>query len=45
MNNLAHLTWEDENGPHIHFYDDNTSPEQLLALLMELGLVMEVEES
>ena len=41
---MSYITWENESGPHIHFYDENISDEDFTNLLLELGLIEKVED-
>ena len=35
-----YLFWENETGPHIHFYDEDISYDDYINMLLELGLIV-----
>jgi len=45
MTAMARIVWYDENGPHIHFFDeDNMTFEEYGEMLVSLGLATRVED-
>ena len=40
----AFISWSDDNGPHIHFYDESISFEEYGEMLVSLGLAVAVED-
>ena len=37
--NKPYICWENETGPHIHFYDEDISYDDFINMLLELGLI------